>query len=85
MSCGALIGWLWYRTWPLNRSVSAFLAGFFGIALPAFLVSILFYLLNYGKGMIFLLTVYLPAAVIEGLLTTATIVFLHKSKPELLK
>ncbi len=85
MSSGAIIGWILYLILPLNQNIKAFLCGFFGIALPAFLVSLLFYLLNYGKGMIFLLSVYLPAAIIEGMLTYATIILLTKIKPEILK
>ncbi len=85
MGSGALAGWLLWDVLPFGQKVKGFLCGFFGIFIPALLVSLLFLVLDYGKGMAFFLSVYLPAAVIEGGLTSVAVMFFYKVEPELLK
>jgi cobalt/nickel transport system permease protein len=85
MGSGALAGWLIWDTLPFNAKVKGFLCGLFGILVPAVVVSLLFLLLDYGKGMVFFMSVYLPAAVIEGGITAVVITFFKKVEPELLK
>jgi len=85
MGSGALAGWLIWDLIPIKNKITAFFCGFAGILLPAFVVSLLFLLLDYGKGMAFLLTVYIPAAVIEGVLTSVAVTFLKKVEPGMLR
>ena len=85
MGSGALAGWLVWDLVSMNQKVKAFLCGFFGIFIPALFVSLLFYFLNYGKGMAFFMSVYIPAAAIEGALTTTAVAFFYKVEPGLLK
>ncbi|MCK4762102.1 MAG: cobalt transporter CbiM [Candidatus Aminicenantes bacterium] len=85
MGSGALAGWLLWDFLPFSRRVKGFLCGFFGIFLPALLVSLLFLFIDYGKGLLFFMSVYLPAAVVEGALTSTAVVFFQKVEPELLK
>ena len=85
MGSGALAGWFIWDLISMNQRVKAFLCGFFGIFIPALLVSLLFFFLNYGKGMAFFMSVYIPAAIIEGALTTTVVAFFFKVEPELLK
>lgn len=85
MGSGALAGWLAWDFIPLNQKIKAFLCGFFGIFFPALLLSLLFFFLDYGKGMAFLMSVYIPAALIEGALTSTVVAFFHKVEPEILK
>jgi cobalt/nickel transport system permease protein len=85
MGCGAAAGWLLWDAFKFNRKAKSFICGFFGILVPALLVYLMFLLSGYGKGMIFFVSVYLPAAVIEGLLTAAVVSFFSRVQPEILK
>jgi len=85
MGSGALLSaliWRWIKT---NRQVKSFACGFLGILVPAVLISLIFILSNYGKGMIFMISIYFPAAVIEGALTLFIYNFFIKVKPEIFK
>jgi len=84
ISSGALSGWLLWDFLKLPERTKAFSCGFCGILVPAFLVSCLFLLLDYGKGMVFLLTLYLPVAVIEGIVTVLVCAFFRRVQPGLL-
>lgn len=85
MGSGALAGWLLWDLVPMARKLKGFLCGLFGMIVPALAVSLLFLLLDYGKGMALFLSVYLPAAVIEGALTSAAVMFFDRVEPGLLK
>jgi len=85
MGSGALAGWLIWDVLPINRRVNAFFCGFLGIMLPVLLISSLFLLIDYGKGMAVLLWVYLPVSLLEGTLTTAAVSFFLAVEPGLLK
>lgn len=84
MGSGALAGWFFWYLMPVNQKIKGFLCGFFGIFIPALLVSLLFVTLDYGIGMAGLMSVYIPAALIEGALTATTVAFFYKVEPEIL-
>jgi cobalt/nickel transport system permease protein len=85
MGAGALAGWLIWKTLPrIPEVIPAFVAGFAGIFLPALMMASEFSLAGYGKGIFYIMTIYLPVAVIEGVLTVFIIEFFRKSRPELL-
>ncbi len=84
MGSGALAGWLVWKLPVIDRRIKSFFCGFLGILVPAVLVASVFILLSYGRGMAFMLTVYLPTAVIEGLLTVVIYSYFNKAKPGLL-
>ena len=65
--------------------MKSFVCGFLGILVPAVLISLIFILSDYGKGMIFMISIYFPAAVIEGVLTLFIYNFFMKAKPEIFK
>ena len=85
MGLGALAGWMIWRLKPLHISLRAFIAGFIGILLPAIMMATEFRLASYGKGIFYILSVYIPAALIEGAITAGAITFFNKAKPEILK
>ena len=85
MGSGALAGWFAWDFVSLNQKIKAFICGFLGIFIPALMVSLLFFFLDYGKGMVFFMSVYIPAALIEGALTATAVAFFYKVEPEILK
>ncbi|NIM11679.1 MAG: cobalamin biosynthesis protein CbiM [Candidatus Aminicenantes bacterium] len=85
MGSGAFAAWVVWKSLKLNNQVKSFACGFLGILIPAILVSVIFVLVNYGKGMVFIVTIYLPAAVIEGFLTVFAYNYFYNVKPEILK
>jgi cobalt/nickel transport system permease protein len=86
MGTGALAGWLVWRAFPFVPSfIRAFAAGFIGIFLPALMMASEFSLSGYGKGIFYIIMVYLPAAAIEGVLTVLIIGFFQKSRPGILE
>ena len=85
MGSGALTAWGIWKLPRINRQVKSFFCGFLGILVPAMLIAVIFVLLEYGKGMAFIASVYIPAAAIEGALTVANDNYFNKVKPELLK
>lgn len=82
MGSGALISWLLWRGIKLNRQVIGFFCGALGILLPAALIALIFVMAEYGKGMWFMISLYLPTAAIEGALTIFIYNFFKKVKPE---
>jgi len=85
MGSGALVAWGLWKLPRINRQVKSFFCGFLGILVPALLIAVIFVFLDYGKGMAFIVSVYVPAAAIEGALTVAIYNYFNKVKPELLK
>jgi cobalt/nickel transport system permease protein len=82
MGSGALISAVLWRWVKLNRQVISFLCGVLGILLPAALIALIFVMADYGKGMWFMISVYLPTSAIEGVLTVFVYNFFQKVKPE---
>ena len=85
MGSGALSARALWKLKIINNQVKSFFCGFLGILVPAVLIAAVFLLLHYGKGMAFIVTLYLPAAFIEGFLTVVITNYFHKVKPEILK
>jgi cobalt/nickel transport system permease protein len=84
MGFGAVAaGWIWRRT-HAAEVVRSFLAGSVAILIPAFLMGVEFYLTGYGRGMLYLLSVYAVVASIEGVLTVTAVRFLRQVQPEIL-
>ena len=63
----------------------AAIAGFAGVLVPALLVSATLSLLNYGRGMLFFMLIYLPAAAAEAAVTLFTVRFFSRVQPGVLK
>jgi cobalt/nickel transport system permease protein len=85
MSAGALLAGLAWRASPGSAAVRGFAAGFTGVAVPAGLVGVEFALAGYGKGFLALAGLYSGVAVLEGLITSATVGFLSRTKPAALE
>lgn len=85
MGSGALAAWAIWKPVKINKQIISFICGFLGILIPAVLIATIFLVVNYGKGMAFLISIYLPAALIEGLLTIVIYTYFNKVKPEILK
>ena len=85
MGLGAVAaGWIWRRSRPAE-AIRSFLAGSVAILIPAFLMGLEFYLTGYGRGMLYLLSVYAIVASIEGILTLTAVRFLRHVQPEILQ
>lgn len=84
IGCGALCGWFSWDKAPFSRQTKALIAGFFGVMTPALLVSATLTLLNYGRGMLFFTLIYLPAAVLEALVTLFIVRFFSRVQPGVL-
>ena len=85
MGAGALLAWGAWRMRHVPVGVRAFSAGFLGIILPAFLMALEFEMTGYGRGALFILSIYAIVAVIEGGLCLSIVHFFQKVKPELLE
>ena len=85
MGSGALAAWAIWKPVKINNQIKSFICGFLGILIPAVLIAFIFLMVNYGKGMAFIVSIYLPAALIEGLLTIVIYNYFNKVKPEILK
>jgi cobalt/nickel transport system permease protein len=85
MSAGALAaGWIW-RSATRWESVRAFSAGSVAILVPALLMGLEFMLTGYGRGMLYLLSVYSVLAVVEGALAVVAVGFFRAVQPEILE
>jgi cobalt/nickel transport system permease protein len=84
MGAGAVAGWWLWRARAIPETGRAFLAGFLGILIPAFLMAAEFSLSGYGKGFYFIAAVYSITAAIEGLVTIGVVTFVRRVKPAIL-
>ena len=84
MGSGAMVAWGVWKSFKFYKQIKSFLCGFLGILIPAVFISVIFIISNYGKGMAFIVSVYIPAAVIEGLLTMVIFNYFNKVRPEIL-
>jgi len=82
---GALFAWLIWDILSLQQQIKAVIAGFIGLIVPAALVSVALTLLSYGRGMLFFMLLYIPAAVVEGLFTMLIIRFFQRTQPGVLR
>jgi cobalt/nickel transport system permease protein len=84
MGAGALVAMFLWRWRILPEYVRALLAGFVGIIVPAILMGIEFQLSGYGRGIVYLLSIYLLAALIEAGITFSIVKFFRNVKPGIL-
>lgn len=84
MGVGALLAAMVWRSQAGPDGARAFLCGVFGVLIPALLVASEFFFAGYGKGFFFVTTLYLGAALLEGVLTLAIVSFLRGTRPALL-
>jgi len=84
MGSGATAAWGVWKLGQFNNQIKSFLCGFLGILVPAILIAAIFLSIDYGKGMAFIVSIYLPAAFIEGFLTVVIYNYFKKVKPEIL-
>lgn len=68
-----------------NRKFAGFAGGFAGVAVPVLILGTLFHFSGYGRGYLYLMSIYVVPAAVEGLLTLTVIRFLDKTAPELMK
>jgi cobalt/nickel transport system permease protein len=85
MGLGALFASMIWRTGLFSETIRAFVCGFTGVAVPALLISLEFFLTGYGKGFLFMALLYLGAAVLEGVLTGVAVSFVRGAKPTMLQ
>ncbi len=84
MGAGAFAAWLIWKSAFMNENIRALLAGFLGIIIPVLLMAVEFRLSGYGRGIVYLFSVYLLAAGIESIITLGAVRFIRKVKPGLL-
>jgi cobalt/nickel transport system permease protein len=85
MAAGALLAGLVWRA-PLPwEGARAFLAGSLAILVPALLMGVEFLLSGYGRGMLYLLSVYWVVALLEGGLAVVVVRFFRTVQPEMLE
>ena len=85
MGAGAYAAWLRWKIKITNESFRALLAGILGIMVPALFMSMELRLSGYGRGIFYLLFVYMVAASIEAAITLGAVKFLGRIRPELIK
>lgn len=84
MGAGAIAAYLLWRVSGIPEFVRAFTAGFLGIMVPALFMAVEFNVSGYGRGIFYLLYVYVIVAVIEGLLTLTIVKFFRRVESPIL-
>lgn len=84
MGAGAFVAYLIWQIKNLPEYLRSVLAGFFGIMIPAVLMSLEFRFSGYGKGIVYLFSIYLLAAAIEGAITFSAVKFIKRVNPAIL-
>ena len=84
MGAGAFAAWLIWRQKRVPEYIRALIAGFLGIMIPALLMAVEFRLSGYGRGIMYLVSVYLVAAAIEAAITLSAVRLFRKVKPDIL-
>ncbi len=84
MGAGAIAAYLLWRVSGIPEYVRAFTAGFFGIMVPALFMAVEFNMSGYGRGIFYLLYVYVIVAAIEGLLTLTIVKFFRRVESPIL-
>jgi len=84
MGAGAIAAYLLWRVSGIPEFVRAFTAGFLGIMVPALFMAVEFNVSGYGRGIFYLLYVYIIVAAIEGLLTLTIVKFFRKVESPIL-
>ncbi len=84
MGAGAFAAWLIWRQQALPEYLRAAFAGFIGIIIPTFLMAAEFQLSGYGRGILYLFSVYIIVAVVEGGVTLSVVKFFRRIKSDIL-
>ncbi len=84
MGAGAIAAYLLWQVSGIPEFVRAFTAGFLGIMVPALFMAVEFNVSGYGRGIFYLLYVYIIVAAIEGLLTLTIVKFFRKVESPIL-
>lgn len=84
MGAGAFTAYVIWQLRKLPETLRALGAGFSGIFIPALLMAFEFQFSGYGKGVLYLLGIYLVAAVIESGISLGAVRFLRKVKADIL-
>jgi len=84
MGAGALVAYLLWRVSGIPEFVRAFTAGFLGILVPALFMAVEFNMSGYGRGIFYLLYVYVIVAVVEGLITLTIVKFFRRVESPML-
>jgi len=85
MGAGAFAAFLLWKYRYAPEYIRAFLAGLAGVIIPAALMATEFRLSGYGKGIFAIFSVYIAAALIEGLIALSVIKFFRKVKSDIIK
>lgn len=85
MGAGAFLATLVWNQKLVPEAVRALLAGFLGVFIPAFLLSVEFKLTGYGKGIFAIMSVYVVSALIESVITLTVVKFFRKVKSDIIK
>jgi len=85
MGSGAMLGWFIWKSSVFPVSIRSFGAGFVGIMLPAVLMALEFELSGYGKGIFYILYVYMVVGTVEGVLTMVMVRFFKRVSPGILE
>ncbi len=78
MGAGALLSWIVWKQKFMPEYLRAVIAGFIGVFVPALLMGIEFQLSGYGKGILYIFSIYIVAAVVEGLVSLSVVKFFRK-------
>ncbi len=84
MGVGAYAAWLIWRQQVLPEYLRAAFAGFVGIVVPVLLMATEFQLSGYGRGILYLFSVYLVVAFVEGGITLSVVKFFRKIKSDII-
>ncbi len=84
MGAGAIAAYLLWRVSGIPEFVRAFTAGFLGIMVPALFMAVEFNVSGYGRGIFYLIYVYVIVAAIEGFLTLTIVKFFRKVESPIL-
>ncbi len=84
MGAGAYVAWIIWKQQILPEYVRAMVGGFVGIIIPVLLMTVEFQLSGYGKGIIYLFSVYLIVAAIEGGIAFFVVRFFRNIKSDIL-
>ncbi|HSJ23596.1 MAG TPA: energy-coupling factor ABC transporter permease [Longimicrobiales bacterium] len=85
MAAGALAASLIWRSPLGGETARAALAGSVAVLIPAILMGVEFMLSGYGRGMLYLLSVYWVVAVVEGVLAVTAVRFFRTAQPGILE
>ncbi len=84
MGAGALAAWFIWRQQALPEYLRAAFAGSIGIIIPVMLMATEFQLSGYGRGILYLFSVYIIVAVVEGIVTLSVVKFFRRIKSDIL-